>query len=254
MTKYISGFLEVSRHNRIHQVHKRFFYPIHMWLDRREIVNWANLVQEDLTKALASTSTTINYGPQLTRILRWAIANPGFHLGTSERIEPAPRPRPPTTPRNVRNPTPRNPRRARRARNLNPHLDQQVEPEPMPSPEPEPQPMDLDINISDILRQIPNIGSEGSHHTGGENQHQLSDRRSGMDQNNPITTGATNPVNIEEVRVEGREEHTLERETSPDQGSTDSNLGDQLKEIAATLEVLHRKVRRKEEQIRRYDP
>ena len=40
LTKYIGRFLEVSRHNRIHQIHKRFFYIIHMWLDKRKIVNW----------------------------------------------------------------------------------------------------------------------------------------------------------------------------------------------------------------------
>ena len=44
LTKYINRFLEVSRHNRIHQIHKILFYTIHMWLDKREIVNWENLV------------------------------------------------------------------------------------------------------------------------------------------------------------------------------------------------------------------
>jgi hypothetical protein len=247
LAKYIVRFIEVSRHNRFHQIHKRFFFAIHMWLERSEVVNWTHLFQEDLTKALSSTTNEINYGPQLTAILRWAIANPGPHLGTSNRTAPAPRPRPPTTPRTLRNPAGRNVRRRRpRSPSPEPELDRNPAPPSSPNPEPALDLMDFDINLSDILRQIPNIGSEGSHHAGEQEIDPISDRRSGMDQNNPLNPGATNPMNIEVEREEGRERSPVRREGSPDQGSTDSNLGDQLKEIAASLEVLQRKVQRKE--------
>jgi len=102
--------------------------------------------------------------------------------------------------------------------------------------------IELDLNMLDILMQIPNIGSQGSHHVSGDNQHNSSSIKLGMGLNNPIIPGITNPVNIKVVREGGWEEQLVDRPPSPGQGSMDPNLGDQLKEIAATLEVLQHKV------------
>jgi hypothetical protein len=93
----ISSHIEVSRAERRNQIHARFFCPIHLFLHHQELVHWANLVYEELRKGLKSTRDFIAFGPHLTQIISWCLANPGVHLGLQHHI-----PQPPP----VQNPEP----------------------------------------------------------------------------------------------------------------------------------------------------
>jgi len=158
----------------MHQTHNRIFYTIHTWLERCKLIGWTNLMQEDLTKALRTSKPHIDYGPQLTKILGWALANLEFHLGMGHCTEPTPRPRV-----HIRNPRMRRPRKPRGEPNPNskPHLDFDQEPNPNPELFPEPMDEDNDLHFLEFLRAIPNIELEGSHHVGGNKKNNTSNLR-----------------------------------------------------------------------------
>ena len=81
VAKTISSHVEVSRAERRNQIHARFFCPIHLYLHHQELFHWANLVYEELRKGLKSIRDFIAFGPHLTQIVSWCLANPGVHLG-----------------------------------------------------------------------------------------------------------------------------------------------------------------------------
>jgi len=54
--------------------------PIHKYLHHRELVQWANLVYEELKKGLKSSRDFISFAPHLTCIVDWCLANPSIHL------------------------------------------------------------------------------------------------------------------------------------------------------------------------------
>jgi hypothetical protein len=93
----ISNHVEVSRAERKNYIHARLFCPIHLFLHQQELVHWANLAFEELKKGLKSTRDFIAYGPHLTQIIAWCLANPGVHLGNRHRphVPQPPNPNPP---------------------------------------------------------------------------------------------------------------------------------------------------------------
>ena len=150
-------------------------------------------------KGLKSAQTLISFGPQLTRVIEFALGNPGIYIRVANNQE-----------RDLREP-PRHPR--------NPRLE--------PNPQPDPNPIlnaipianlgglggeffevdrdQNDLYASELLRAIPdnlNLHSEGSHHGGGQPPN-LSSHRSGMGQNEPPRGGVTILVKIEVEREEG---------------------------------------------------
>jgi len=177
LSKFIAHFLEVSQIERMHQTHNRLFYTIHTWLERHKLIDWINLMQEDLRKALRTSKPHIDYGPQLTKILGWGFANLEFHLRMGDCTEQMPRPR--VHIRNPRNPRMRRPRKPRGEPNPNPkpHLDFDQEPSPSPDLFPKLMDEDNDLHFLEILRAIPNIVFEGSHHVGGDEKNNTSNLR-----------------------------------------------------------------------------
>ena len=172
-------------------------------------MNWATMVQEELLKGLKSAQTLISFGPQLTRVIEFALDNPSIYIRVANNQE-----------RDLREP-PRH-RAPRHPRN----------PRPKPNPQPDPNPIlnaipignlgDLggeffeanrdhnDLYASELLRAILDnlfLHSEGSHH-GGEQPPNLFGHRSGMGQNEPPRGSAMIPMNIEVEREEGWEERT----------------------------------------------
>ena len=113
LAQIISHFLELSRGVRVKQIHGRFFYPIFKWLAQGEPVNWATMVQEELLKGLKSAQTLISFGPQMTKVIEFALDNPGIYIraaNNQEReVRDPPRhraPRQPINPRPEPNPQP----------------------------------------------------------------------------------------------------------------------------------------------------
>ena len=88
----ISNHVEVSRAERRNQIHARFLCPIHLYLHHQELVHWANMVYEELRKGLKSTTDFIAFGPHLTQIISWCLANPGVHLDQFQNIPHQPPP------------------------------------------------------------------------------------------------------------------------------------------------------------------
>lgn len=87
IAQIISYFLELSRGVRNKQIHGRFFYPIFKWLAQGEPVNWATMVQEELLKGLKFAQTLISFGPQLTRVIEFALGNPGIYTRVANNHE-----------------------------------------------------------------------------------------------------------------------------------------------------------------------
>ena len=94
----ISSHVEISRAERKNYIHARMLWPIHLFLHQQELVHWASLGFDELKKGLKSTRDFVAYGPHLTQIIAWCLANPGIHLGNRTRPE-IPRSPPPPSPR-----------------------------------------------------------------------------------------------------------------------------------------------------------
>ena len=87
----ISLFVELSRAERGRQIHARFFYGIVKHLEGEGPNDWVTPMLDELFKGFKSAKAFIAYGPQLTKIVRFALANPELYLrGHIPRPHPEP--------------------------------------------------------------------------------------------------------------------------------------------------------------------
>ena len=71
----ISLFIELSRAERGQQIHARFFYGIVKHLEGEGPNDWVTPMLDELFKGFKLAKAFIAYEPQLTKIVRFALAN-----------------------------------------------------------------------------------------------------------------------------------------------------------------------------------
>ena len=87
----ISLFVKLSRAERGRQKHARFFYGIVKHLEGEGPNDWVTPMLDELFKGFKSAKAFIAYGPQLTKIVRFSLANPKLYLrGRIPRPKPEP--------------------------------------------------------------------------------------------------------------------------------------------------------------------
>ena len=101
----ITLFVELSHVERGRQIHARFFLDIVKHLEGEGENDWVTPMVDELFKGFRSAKAFIAYGPQLTRMVRFSLANPTIYLGdNAQRIDPNLDQEKPITPPNLDEP------------------------------------------------------------------------------------------------------------------------------------------------------